>query len=369
MRFTPFFAAALVASLSFALPTAHAGTPTPVTDAVGRTVTVSAPADRVVIMFNYEEFAAVTGPDAFDKVVGFSRTVWYDWRRAIWNKWVAKIPRIAEIPDVGYAFDGTFSTEKVIALKPNVVIMPKWAFGALGAQVADLAGAGIPTVVIDYNAMTVPTHVAGTLAIGKVMGRDDRAKELADLYTAKVADVRARIAKAGGAPPKVYIELGMKGPAEYDSSFVEDQWGPLITTAGGANIAIGKITSEGPLSAEYVLASNPEYVFLAGSNWTNAPNAVEMGFGVPPELTEARLAAYRRRPGWSEMAAIKAGHLYAIHHGVARTLFDYTGMQFIAKAMYPKAFADVDPAASLREYFTKYLPVEYEGTWFHEAAK
>ncbi|MFO0996899.1 MAG: ABC transporter substrate-binding protein [Alphaproteobacteria bacterium] len=340
-----------------------------VTDAMGRTVSVEAPADRVVVTFNYEEFAAIAGPKAFDKVVGFTKTVWYDWRRSIWNKYAAAVPRIAEIPDVGLAYDGTFSVEKVIALKPQAVIMPKWAFDALGPAIGQMEAAGIPTVVINYNAMRIETHVASTLAIGKVMGTEARAQELAALYKSKVEDLRARIAKAGRTPPKVYIELGMKGPGEYDVSFAADQWGPLMETAGGANIAKGKIEAEAPLAAEYVLSSNPDFVFIAGSNWTNAPNAVELGFGVDKALANTRLKGYLARPGWSGVTAIKNGDLYAIHHGIARTLFDFAGMQFLAKAMYPEQFRDIDPEASLRDYFNTYLPVKYEGTWMLKVRK
>ena len=334
-----------------------------VTDAAGRTVMVAAPADRAVVLFNYEEFLAAVGPRAFDRVVGFSKTVWYDWRRSIWNKYVAAIPKIGQVPDVGLAIDGTFSAEKVIALRPDVVIMPRWAYEALGPAVKQFDDAGIPSVVIDYNAMRVETHVAGTLAMGKAMGTETRAREVADFYAARVADVRARIARAGQPRPKVYVELGHKGPTEYDSSFANDQWGPLVETAGGANIAKGKIGAEAPLSAEYVIASNPDFIFIAGSNWTNAPSAVEMGFGISPDLTNARLKPYLDRPGWSQFAAVKAGHVYAIHHGIARTLFDFVGMQFMAKAMYPQQFADIDPDASMRAFFAKYLPVTYEGTW------
>jgi ABC-type Fe3+-hydroxamate transport system substrate-binding protein len=346
-----------------------AATNVEITDAAGRKVSVPSPADRVVILFNYEEYAAIVGPGAFDKVVGFDKTVWYDWRRSIWDKYVAANPRIATIPDVGDSWNGTFSVEKVVALKPQLVIAPKWAFDALASQISQLEAAGIPTIVINYNAMTVPTHVASTLAIGAAMGTLPRAEELADLYKAKVADVQARIAKAGRAAPKVYVELGDKGPGEYGSSFSADQWGPLIVTAGGSNIAKGKIEAEAPLSAEYVLAENPDYVFIAGSTWTNSPNAVEMGFGIDKSLTDSRLKAYEARPGWAEMAAIRNGDLYAIHHGIARTLFDYVGMQFMAKAMYPAQFADVDPEAELKAYFEKYLPVTYEGTWLHKVGQ
>jgi len=273
------------------------------------------------------------------------------------------------VPDVCLAIDTTFSTEKVVALHPDVVIMPRWAYEALGPAVKQLEDAGIPSVVIDYNAMRVETHVAGTLAMGKVMGTEARAREVADFYAARVADVKARIARAGRPRPKVYVELGNKGPSEYGNSFVDDQWGPLVETAGGANIAKGKIGAEAPLSAEYVIASNPDFIFIAGSNWTNTPAAVEMGFGISPDLTNARLKPYLDRPAWSQLAAVKAGHVYAIHHGIARTLFDFAGMQYIAKAMYPQQFADVDPEGSMRAFFAKYLPVAYEGTWMMQVRR
>jgi iron complex transport system substrate-binding protein len=120
-----------------------------VTDAAGRTVMVAAPADRVVVTFNYEEFLAIVGPQAFDRVVGFTKTVWYDWRRSIWERYVAAIPAIAGVPDVGFSSDNTFSVEKVVALHPDVVITPRWAFDELGAAVTQLEAAGIPVVVID----------------------------------------------------------------------------------------------------------------------------------------------------------------------------------------------------------------------------
>jgi iron complex transport system substrate-binding protein len=88
-----------------------------------------------------------------------------------------------------------------------------------------------------------------------------------------------------------------------------------------------------------------------------------------PDLTDARLKPYLDRPGWSQLTAVKAGHVYAIHHGIARTLFDFVGMQFIAKAIYPQQFTDIDPEASMRAFFAKYLPVTYEGTWMMQVRR
>jgi len=333
-----------------------------VVDAAGRTVSVAIPVQRVVLMFDYEEFIAVGGSHAFDRVVGYSKTVWYDWRRSIWERYAAVIPNLAQLPDVGYTDDSTFSAEKVIALRPDVFITPRWEFTSMQQGASQIAAAGIPIVVIDYNAQQVPTHVASTLVMGQLLGTDARARQLAALYGAKVADVQARVARATTPRPKVYVELGQGGPSVYGNSYSDDLWGPLIETSGGINIAKGRV-NDSPLSPEYILASNPDYIFITGSTWPNSPQAVEMGFGVSPALTNARLRAYLARPGWSGLSAVKNGRVYAIHHGIARTLFDYSGMQFFAKAMYPAQFTDIDPEASLRDYFSTWLPVRYDGTW------
>ncbi len=333
------------------------------TDAAGRTVTVSAPAARIIVTFNYEEFLAVGGPHAFDRVVGYTKTVWYDWRRSIWERYAAVIPKIAQVPDIGFTENNTFSVEKTVALKPDLMIVPRWMFTEIGQNVSQIEAAGIPILVIDYNADQVPTHVVSTLALGQVLGADARARQLAALYASKVADVQARVARARRPRPKVYLELGQDGPATYGNTYGNDFWGALIETAGGNNIAAGKITSAAPLNPEYVIAADPDYIFITGSTWPGSPQSVPMGFGVSPELTNARLKAYLTRPGWNTLTAVKTGRVYAIHHGIARTLFDFAGMQFIAKAMYPTQFADVDPEASMRTYFASYLPVQYDGTW------
>ena len=197
------------------------------------------------------------------------------------------------------------------------------------------------------------------------MGAEPRARQLADLYAARVQDIKVRVARGlqGARRARVYVELGQRGPSEYGNSYGDDLWGPLVETVGGTNIAKGRVVSAAPLSPEYVLAANPEYIFITGSTWTNSPTAVEMGFGVPPDVTNARLRPYLDRPGWRSLAAVRTGHVYALHHGIARTLFDFAGMEFIAKAMFPAQFADVDPETSMRGFFAKYLPVSFDGTW------
>lgn len=335
-----------------------------VTDALGRSVKVPSPVKRVVVNFNYEEFTAVAGKENWSKVVGISRTPWEGWRPAIFKRYAAVIPNLQAMPDVGHSDDGTFSAEKVIALKPDVFFMAEWSYKALQTAREQIEAAGISIVVIDYNAQLLDRHLASTRAIGKVMGTEARAEELAALYEREYKNVLTRIAKASGARKKVYVELGQAGPDTVGNSYSGTMWGKLITTLGAENLADGKLPGPwGPISAESVIADNPDVIFIAGSSWINKPKAVKTGYEATPEITRQSLAPYAQRAGWANLKAVRNGEIHAIEHGLCRTLFDFVAMQYIAKRLYPDAFRDVDPEASLRSYHEKYLPVAYSGTW------
>jgi len=360
--------AALAVSLTLNLSVAQADTIT-VTDTLDRKVEVPFPAKRILLGFYFEDFYAIGGAHAYDKVVAISKSAWHDWRNSQWKAYVAVNPRIAELTDVGEADAGTFSVETAIAAKPDVAIIAAWQYRALGQGVAKLEAAGIPVVVADYNAQTVKKHVSSTLMIGQILGTGKRAKKLADEYAAAVADVQARISKARGVPKRVYIELGNKGAKEYGNSYGDTMWGGVIGVAGGKNIALGKVSKWGPLNPEYVLAANPEAIFIAGSYWSKRNHAVIMGFGVKPEETQARLRPYTQRPGWASLAGVMAGDVHALYHGGARTLYDYAFLQYVAKVLYPKAFADIDPVATHRRFYETYLPVRADGVFMIKLEK
>jgi len=354
--------AGIAAGISLGLSTANADM-VMVTDTEGREVMIHTPVQRVLLGFYFEDFYAIVGAKAFDRVVAISKPVWRDWRNLQWAAYVAHDPHIDQLADVGDVEAGTFNIEAAIAAKPDVAILAAWQYKGLGEAVGKLEAAGIPVVVTDYNAQTVEKHVASTLLIGAVMGTEDRARKLADEYTAAVADVQARVKRAGGIPRRVYVELGNKGPGEYGNSYGKGMWAGVLDLAGGGNIAAGKVENWGPLNPEYVLASDPEVIFIPGSDWTTKDKAVLMGFGVSSDTTRDRLRPYIGRPGWAGLAAVKAGQVYAIYHGGARTLYDYAYLQYIAKILHPEAFADVDPAATLQHYYETWLPIRAEGSF------
>jgi iron complex transport system substrate-binding protein len=347
-----------------------AAKPVEITDARGRVVRVEAPAQRVVVVFNFEELTAIAGAEAWDRVVGYNRTPWEKFRHSIWRRYAEAIPRLRDLPDVGHPEDNTFSVEKTVALRPDVVLMPQWGYATHAGAVDQLAALGIPTIVIDYNAQVLEKHLASTLAIGQAMGTEARAGELAALYRREYEEVQRRVAAAQGRRPSVYVEVGMEGPDVVGPTFTTTMWGRLLDLVGAENIAKGRIPgAQGQLNPELVLAANPDMILLAGSSWQNQPRSVRLGYEVDEASARASLLPYLDRPGWRGLDAVKRGRVVAIQHGLARTLFDFVAMQYIAKELYPDAFADVDPYENLRAYHAKWLPIRFGGVWMVRAAE
>jgi len=92
---------ALILPLATAIPGRARAAMPPITDALGRTVTLKAPPERIVVCFNYEDFTAVGGPATWAKVVGMSKTLWSEWRPAVFRRYSAVIPTLATMQDVG----------------------------------------------------------------------------------------------------------------------------------------------------------------------------------------------------------------------------------------------------------------------------
>lgn len=332
-----------------------------VTDVKGREVHLAEPAKHVLLGFYYEDFIAVAGPGAIDKVAAVSLSPWRDWRPKQFEAYLKAFPQLANIPDVGDTETGDFSIEKAIAAKPDLVILAAWSYDALGESVKQFDAAGIPVVVIDYNAQTLEKHIQSTLVLGKVMGSEDRAEKLAALYKAAMDDTLKRVKEAGRSTKKVYVELAQKGPAEVGNSYGNGMWGTVIEMVGGINIARGQVENWGPLNPEYVLAKKPDVILLAGSEWLKKPAAVLVGFGADSALANERMGAYLTRPGWSDLPAVKSGEVHAIYHGGARTLSDFIYAQYIAKVLHPEAFKDVDPDAQIKAYYDAWLPIKADG--------
>lgn len=334
-----------------------------VTDMKGRTVTLPAEVQRVVVTFNMEEYFAVAGDEGIDKLVGWSHKYWKGRRQDAYDAFTAVYPQLVDLPDVGYNAD--ISIESIISLQPDVVLASTTGanYDALEPGFENLKAAGIECVFFDFHAQSVEKHTESIQLLGEVLGQQERAEEIAGFYRDQMAVISDRLADLSDEDrPRVYMEFSM-GPGQFGNTWSEQMWGALIRECGGTNIVAGLTGASVEIAPEQVIAANPELILLACSPRDDVSDNVVLGYGADEAVARKNLEGYKNREGWAELDAVKNNHLGGVYHDLSRHIFDFAGAQFLAKQMQPEIFADVNPEENLSEFFRRYMPVELNGVW------
>ena len=334
-------------------------------DVLGRDVKVDVPAKRVVLGFYYPDYIAATGSENFGNVVGISREFWESFNPGSWALYSQKLPNLQNIGDIGNVDRGTFSLEKTLAMKPDVVVLAKWQYDTLKAEMPRFEAANIPVVVVDYNDQSVVNHTNSTKIFGQIAGTEERANQAAQEYADGIADIQKRVQAAKSPKPKIYIEFGDKGPQEHSFTFGKNMWGAIADTVGGDNISKPFVENWGPINPEQLLVSKPDVIIISGTEvGMKQTNAMAMGIDIDADEAQRRLKGFTTRNGWENLPAVKNNRVYGIYHTASRSLSDLASAQFMAKALYPEAFTDVDPEKTYLDFHEKYLPVKPNGTFF-----
>ena len=351
--------------------TAQNNKPIEITDVTGRTVTLKKPAERVVLQWSgaggpFFTISALMGKDT-PKVIAGMDTSLQDYRADMWKHFTTEMPELAKIPVVGTVGDKTFNAEQVVALNPDVIFIPVDLKDHYESDAkAKMDAAGIQTIYIDYHAEKLESHQKSIEAIGKALGKEERAAEINKFYTERVTRVLDRVSKINKPKPTVYLEVGMNGPEEFGNSFSSNySWGALATMAGADVITKDVIKKTSPINPEFILEKNPDIIMIMGSYWPKKPTSMRLGFEATEASSQELLKAFTiERQGWSELKAVENKQVYSAHHGLPREVFDAAVFEYLAKTFYPEEFADVDPEATLKEFYDKFLPFSYSGIWF-----
>lgn len=345
--------------------------PIEITDVTGRTVTLKKPAERVVLQWSgaggpFLTISALMGKDT-PKVIAGMDTSLQQYRADMWKHFTTEMPELAKIPEVGTVGDKNFNVEQVVALHPDVIFIPvdlKNQYESDAKQKLDEAG--VQTIYIDYHAENLEKHQKSIEAIGKALGKEERAAEISKFYTDHVTKVLDRVKTINKPKPTVYLEVGMKGPEEFGNSFSGNySWGALATLCGADVITKDVVKRTAPINPEFVLEKNPDIIMIMGSYWPKNPTSMRLGFEANEAQSQELLKAFTtERQGWSDLKAVENKDVYSIHHGLPREVYDAAVFEYLAKTFYPEEFKDVDPEATLKEFYDKFLPYSYSGIWF-----
>ncbi|MFH2137363.1 MAG: helical backbone metal receptor [Candidatus Omnitrophota bacterium] len=140
--------------------------------------------------------------------------------------------------------------EKILFLNPDVVLMipltdlkAKRRLESLGIKVVEFPQ------VADF-----PQICAQTLALGKLVGKEEQAQAIVSAAKAQVVKIQKEVS---GKPHKVFIQVGANPLFTMNKDFfIHD----LVERAGGINI--GENASGGIFSREKVVEENPDLIII-----------------------------------------------------------------------------------------------------------
>ena len=342
-----------------------------ITDVSGQTVTLKKPAERVVVQWSasggaFLTMAALEGKDVAKTIVGIDPML-SKFRTDMWDQFKKDVPELEKIPVIGTVNDKTFDTEKVISLNPDVIFIPLNMKDQYESDYKPkLDAAGITTIYIDYHAEKLENHQKSIEAIGKALGKEERAEEIKSFYTDRLTKVLDRVKNINKTKPTVYIEAGNEGPETFGVSYSEKvAWGALATRVGGDLITKDVVKSAEPVNPEFVLDRNPDIIMITGSYWPKKASSMRLGFDTDEARSQELLKAFTtERKGWDTLKAVTNKKVFSAHHGLPREVYDVAVFEYLAKIFYPEEFSDVNSENTLKEFYDKFLPFTYGGIWF-----
>ncbi|WP_170985072.1 ABC transporter substrate-binding protein [Roseomonas sp. AR75] len=372
--------AGLAATAGFAasgIAPARGATPIEVTDIAGRSVTLRAPARKIILgegrlMYG---FSTLVPRAPFERIVGWAEDmVLYD--PATWRKLKAGFPQAERIRRFSSAVNADFSTEQAIALDPDLVLFPLSAYQRIEATgtIGKLARAGIPTAIVDFREQASHTTAPSIEVLGRLLGLENEARAFNDFYLRETRRVSSRV---WNLPPARRTTVFMERAAGIDPNnccmtFGNANLGVMLQDAGGINWGAARFPGlGGTVNPEAIFTDDPEVIIGTGADWsesTPGSRGVPFGYEATPERVQAALRALAERPGWPQLKAVRNKRFYSIYHQFYTSPAHLVAMQVFAKWLYPASFADLDPDATWRAYHERFSPIPLSGVFWAQLA-
>lgn len=345
-------------------PSVRAEWPVTVTDAVGRQVTVPHQPRAVLLGAGINLVAlALIDPDPVSLLAGWADdTRQYD--PGLYAAFLAKFPRLAEVPVVGGGTDESFSLEKALTVGADLAIFGAWqAETEQGRQILDrLTAAGVPAVVVDFNHRPLANTAPGVRLLGRVLGREDRANAFADFWEARLDRIRRRMAEHPEAGPTVLMHAYPQ-PEDCCWAIGETGLGELVSLVGGRNIAADRFPNAGGgvLSLEYVIGQDPQVYIATGLPEAEGGQGFSIGPGVPAGTARQGLAKVLAAPGLSGLAAARDGRVHGLWNFFNAVPLNIVAVEAVARWVRPEIFGDLDPGATLAEINSRFAAMPFDG--------
>jgi len=272
------------------------------TDGLGRTVTLTAPAQRIVsIAPSNTEIVFAIGAGA--QLVGRDE--------------LSNYPAEAQaVPSIGSTYPHV-NAEKVVALHPDLVLA---ASVTDKADVAALEKLGL-TVYTFGLPLTMEDIFASIQTVGQLTGNTAQAEKVVTGLQTRLEALKAKVTQAP--QPKVFYEIDDTDPNKPWTAGPKSFTHVLLTLAGAQNIGATGTGDYFQMSLEEIVNQDPEIIIYSHASYS----------GRTPEQILART-------GWGTITAIKNRAVYSIDSDIVDRpgprIMD--GLETLAKLIHPDLF-------------------------------
>ncbi len=271
--------------------------PLSVTDQDGHPVSIPSPPQRIIsyspgvteILFAIGAGAQVVAADQFSDYPAAAKSL---------------TERVAySSPDV----------ERALGLDPDLVILSR----AQRTSVERFRAAGLPVFYMPEPS-SLEAIIANVRMLGRVTDRIAESEAVASSMEARIDAVKAKVADAGQGP-RTYYEISDRLFTAGDRTFI----GAILTLLKATNVAGGTTTDFPQLTAEALIARDPEVIILANANTAGQS-----------------LETLRKRPGWAAITAVREGRVYPIDPNIGTRPGPriVEAVEEIARLLYPERF-------------------------------
>lgn len=317
-----------------------------ITDSAGRSVEIPYPVESVVALNgNVPEEMIALG--AWDKIAGIDASAKKKVDEGLY-------PDLKKSSVVGSSDDPNY--ELIAQLKPDAVI--QWAsWPPHPDEVAKkLEPFGIPVVALDLYRMEIYTSEVELL--GRMLGCEEKADEYISFIQDQYNAINETLAQIPESERKsVYFE-GVKYYSTYGGAGYGAGIPGMIRAGGGKYIYDDQEAQVFNVNPEDVSERNPDFIFKG----IEEPRGYFMENNSILEELRNNVSS---RVELANTKAVKDGHVYAISFDATAGLRKKFGPLFIAKALYPEEFPDLNPEGFLLKYLEEYLNLPPQGHYIY----
>lgn len=336
-----------------------AGYPRNVVDLAGRQVRIETPPQRILLQDSNDLLALtiLEREDPLARVVAFNNNLRGS-DPSLWRLLVERWPAAAGVPTLGFSSAGDVDIERIIRLRPDLLVVRLEARSAVENSVLGdlLERLGIPLIYVDSEDDPLRNVPRSLLLLGDVLDRQGRARAYVQAYQAKLRELQRRSRDL--AKPRVFIEAraGQAGSGACCHTQGDNGWGAMVKALGATNLGSQLLLGDsGDVALEMLIRSKPDHYVMTGTQrLRDGAAALPLGYHASANAVQAHLRHLLQRPGFARIRKAPNHCIHGLYHQFYNSMFNVIGLEYLASILWPQAFDDLDPDASYRTWVARF---------------